>query len=254
MILSETHCVSRRDIMKALVAGASALGALSPLSALAQSASQEDIQGLLTQPEAGFLFARILYQGGDWNTDMLHQGLKGGSEINLLKRVLAETTIQAQAREAVVQLADPLLFTAPFLYITGHGRILMTDVEVKNLGRALEAGAFLFGDACNGKGPGFDDQFRAVLRRALPTQHLQRLPMSHPLFHCFYNIGKIQGGDKFLDPFIEGIEIEGRLAVLHTVNDLGCAWEGHPCRPGGEEQRDHAFRLGVNMIVYALTH
>lgn len=246
--------VSRRDLLKALLVGASAWGPLSPLSALAQDSSDEGIRGLLTEPEAGFVFARIWYRGGDWNTDMLHQGLKGGSEINLLQRVLAETTVQTQARETVVRLADPLLFTVPFLYLTGHGQIWMTDAEVDNLRNVLEAGGFLFADACNGKGPGFDANFRAVLRRAFPDKSLERLPMGHPLFRCFYDVDKILGGDKFIDPFMEGLELDGRLAVLHTVNDLGCAWEGHPCRPHGEEQRDHAFHLGINMIVYALTH
>ena len=246
--------LARRDLLKALLVGASAWGPLSPWGALAKDSSEEGITGLLTEPEVGFVFARLWYQGGDWSTDMLYQGLKGGSGINLLKRVLAETAVKTQARETVVRLTDPLLFTTPFLYITGHGRMLITDAEVANLRGVLEAGAFLFADACNGKGPGFDANFRAVLRRVFPDRLLERLPMNHPLFHCFYDVDKILGGDKFIDPYMEGIELDGRLAVLHTVNDLGCAWEGHPCRPHGEEQRDNAFRLGINMIVYALTH
>lgn len=246
--------LSRRDLLKALLVGASAWSPLSPLSALAQESTQEGIEGLLREPEAGFVFARLWYRGGDWNTDMRDKGLKGGSEINLLERVLADTTIKTEARETVVRLTDPLVFTTPFLYMTGHGKVWLTDEEIANLRRVLEAGGFLLGDACNGKGAGFDGNFRPVLRRVFPDRPLQPLPMSHPLFHCFYDVNTILGGDKLIDPFMEGIEIDGRLVVLHTVNDLGCAWEGHICRPHGEEQRDNAFRLGINMIVYALTH
>lgn len=246
--------LSRRDFMKALLVGGAILGPLSPLSPFSMpAAAQEDIQGLLREPQADFVFARVWYRGGDWNADMLHEGLKGGAEINLLKRVLDVTTIKTQPRESVVKLSDPVLFTLPFLYMTGHGTIQVSNTEAENLRAVLESGALLFGDACNGKGPGFDDNFRALLRRVLPGRSLEPIPMSHPLYNSFYHIDRIQGGDKLVDPYMEGIEINGRLAVLHTVNDLGCAWEGHHCRPGGEEQRDHAFRLGINMIVYALT-
>jgi len=249
-----SNLVSRRRFMAALLAGSASLGPLAATSAFAQATSEEEIPHLLKKPEADFVFARVWYRGGDWNTDMLYQGLKGGSDINLLQRVLQETTIRTEACETVLKLSSPLVFTCPFLYMTGHGRILLGETEIENLRLALEGGAFLFGDACNGKGKGFDENIRSVLRRVFPSRPLRPLPMNHPLYSCFFKIDRIQGGDKLIDPYMEGIEIDGRLAVVHTVNDLGCAWEGHRCRPGGEEQRTHAFRLGINMIVYALTH
>ena len=38
------------------------------------------------------------------------------------------------------------------------------------------------------------------------------------------------------------------------MNDLGCAWEGHQCYPYGEAQREWAFKMGINIVVYTLTH
>ena len=64
----------------------------------------------------------------------------------------------------------------------------------------------------------------------------------------------IWGGDKQSRPWHEGIFIKDRLALLYTMNDLGCAWEGHQCYPYGEEQREWAFQMGINIIIYALTH
>jgi hypothetical protein len=250
--------VSRRDFMRTLLCSTAVLGPLSPLSPFARAQSleqEEDIQGLLTEPESDFIFGRVFYRGGDWNTDMLYQGLKGGSEINLLKRVVRETGIEAIPEEHVVKLTNPLLFTVPFLYMTGHGTIIMGASEIDNLRVAIENGAFLLGDACNGKGSGFDINFRKIIRRVFPQRRLQQIPVSHPVFHCFYEIKEILGGDKRIDPYLEGIILEdGRLGVVYTVNDLGCAWEGHGCAPGGEDQRDHAFRMGINLVVYAMTH
>ena len=185
---------------------------------------------------------------------MLYDGLKGGSDINLLKRVLQETSIKTEAKETVIPLGSPLLFTAPFLYMTGHGRILASDSEVANMRRVLEGGAMVLGDSCNGRRDGFYQNFNNFVQRIFPGKKLIRLDMNHPLFSCYYQIDKILGGDKLMEPYLNGLEINGRLAVISTRNDLGCAWEGHPCAPGGEAQRDHAFRLGINMIVYAMTH
>jgi hypothetical protein len=209
---------------------------------------------LITEPKTEFIFARVFYRGGDWNTDMLHRGLKGGAEINLLKRVLEETDIRTTPGENVVKLNRTIAFQSPFLYMTGHGRIETSRTEEQNLRKALESGAFLFAESCGGRGLGFDSDFRSLVQRVLPGRSLEKLPMEHALYRCFFQIDKILGGDKLAADFMEGIEIDGRLAVLYTMNDLGCAWEGHPCGPGGEAQRDHAFRLGINIIVYSMTH
>jgi hypothetical protein len=77
--------------------------------------------------------------------------------------------------------------------------------------------------------------------------------MTHPIFQSPHRIERVLGGDKRIDPYLEGISLNGRLSVIYTTNDLGCAWEGHPCRPGGEPQRTHAFKMGTNIVFYALS-
>ena len=114
-------------------------------------------------------------------------------------------------------------------------------------------GATLFGEDCSG-GSTFRQAFLGLLSQILPEGKLEILPMDHPLFHSLYRIDRITGGDKLIQPYMEGVTIRDRLAVIYTDNDLGCAWEGHPCRPGGEEQRENAFRLGMNIVAYAMTH
>jgi hypothetical protein len=55
------------------------------------------------------------------------------------------------------------------------------------------------------------------------------------------------------------VERDRRLAVVYTQNDLGGAWarDGfgrweHEVIPGGDDQREEAFRVGVNLAMYAL--
>ena len=58
----------------------------------------------------------------------------------------------------------------------------------------------------------------------------------------------------------QGRRIDGVSSILITSNDLAGAWaiddNGSPLYavvPGGEEQREYAYRVGVNIVMYALT-
>ena len=62
-----------------------------------------------------------------------------------------------------------------------------------------------------------------------------------------------------MKPWLEAQVLDGRLAVVYSQNDLGGAWARaelgdweYDCTPGGEPQRETAFRLGVNLAMYAL--
>jgi len=229
-----------------LALGAAALAGLAP-GALAQT-------GIEQVPVTDrFVFARLKYAGGDWFTDMAGQGLVGSAEIQFLQRLVANTRIRAAVREFALSPGDRRIGEFPFLYITGHARIQMTGVQMERLRQAITGGSILVADACVGTGP-FRQSVISLLDQVLPEGKLEILPMTHPVFHCLYEIPEVLGGDKRVHDYIEGITLADRLAVIYTDNDLGCAWEGHPCRPDGEKQRENAFRLGMNIVAYALTH
>ena len=78
------------------------------------------------------------------------------------------------------------------------------------------------------------------------------------LYKSFYLLDH-QGGRVLTQPWLEGQVVNGRLAVVYSQNDLGGAWARgslgeweYECAPGGEAQRETAFRLGVNLAMYAL--
>lgn len=236
---------TRRDFLKVL--GAAGVAAMLPALAARGKAPEQEAR-------AQFVFTRIIYEKGDWNTDSLTEGLLNGSEVNLLRKMNDSLQFDAFAGEHSVRADSDEIFEHPFLYITGHGDCDLTDLGRKNVKEILEHGGFLLADNCSGaKDVGFDRSFRGQLALMFPDKNLEPLPMDHPVFSSYNKIDKILGGDKRLDPFIEGMELNGRTAVIYTRNDLGCAWEGHPCLPGGQQQRIHAFDMGVNIIYYAVS-
>ena len=80
--------------------------------------------------------------------------------------------------------------------------------------------------------------------------------------------GRWDGGQLWVEAEAEASSEQGRKArrtdgvssILVTSNDLASAWaldeRGrpiYPTVPGGEQQREYAFRTGVNIVMYALT-
>jgi hypothetical protein len=68
-----------------------------------------------------------------------------------------------------------------------------------------------------------------------------------------------QAGRTLRVPYLEGVTIEKRMAVIYCQNDLAGAWSRdafgrweYEVTPGGERQREMAFRLGINLMMYAM--
>lgn len=223
-------------ILLALVVAGSAVAM--PSNALrAQAAAPAPDELTIAQLEYG--------GGGDWYANP--SGLP-----NLLAEIRRRTGLPVTQRPARVQLTDPELWNYPYLYLTGHGNIQLTESEVRILRRYLEQGGFLHAD----DNYGLDESFRREMRRVFPDQELVELPVDHPVFRVFYEfpdgLPKIhKHDDKPAQGF--GLFHEGRLVVFYSYeSDLGNGWEDAERYDDPPEQREKAFRMGVNLLVYAL--
>ncbi|MBI2374027.1 MAG: DUF4159 domain-containing protein [Deltaproteobacteria bacterium] len=170
------------------------------------------------------------------------------------------TSIEASLEVVEVRPTEPKLFRTPFLYLSGSGAFpeLSSD-SVRWLRRYLVyGGTLLVDDADADPGGAFDDSVRRELSRLLPGHALERLSSDHVVYKTYYLVDS-QAGRVLRVPYLEGITIEKRLTVIYSMNDLGGAWARDafgrwefPVTPGGERQREMAFRLGVNILMYAL--
>lgn len=203
--------------------------------------------------EKGFRFGRLKVDSCDWYTDFAGVGLPGSSDVLFLERLAANTTIRATPEELSFPLESPLLFQTPLLVLHSHLPIRMTPAQLERVRTAIERGAFLWIEDCGGT-EAFDQAARDLIRQLLPRRPLEALDGAHDVFRCCFTLPAEIAGDKPNRGPLEGITQDGRLALLYTRADFHCAWEGHACRPGGEAQRDDAFRFGMNLVTYVLTH
>ena len=192
--------------------------------------------------------ARLKYGGGgDWYANPT--GLP-----NLIKRVNASTSIRLAPEPAVVEPGSDRLFDYPLLFATGHGRIAFTEPERRNLRAYLERGGFLHVD----DNYGLDEFFRAEVKKLFPGNPLVELPFSHPIYHAFYSfpgglpkIHEHDGGP----PRGYAIIHKGRVVLFYSRNtDINDGWEDAEVHNDPPEKREAALRMGVNIVVYALTH
>jgi hypothetical protein len=173
--------------------------------------------------------------------------------------IRTRTSVETNLDPERVSLSDARLFEQPFLYLAGRTSFAPpSDAEIERLSRFLRFGGFLLIDDANPNDGGFDDSVRAMLARALPGERLASIDAGHVLYRSFYLIdrpvGRVRGPNT-----LEGVDLRGRLAVAYSRHDLGGAWArdnlgtyDHPVVPGGESQREMAYRLGVNIVAYVL--
>jgi hypothetical protein len=191
--------------------------------------------------------AQVQYDGGgDWYANP--SGLP-----NLLSFIAERTGLAVSSRPARVRLTDPGLRSYPFLYLTGHGNIRLTDGEVEGLRRYLDEGGFLHAD----DNYGMDESFRREIRRVYPEAELVPVPHDHPVYHVVYSfpagLPKIHEHDGEAAQGL-GVFRGGRLVVFYSYeSDLGNGWEDPDAHDNPPELREQALRMGLNLYVYALS-
>jgi hypothetical protein len=218
-----------------------------------------------------FYFSRVAYsgygrgyygRGGSWAVDFP----KADRQFLIVLERLVKLDIYSM--EHPVVLDDPEVRKFPFLYALEVGGMALTPPEVEGLRSYLLAGGFLVIDDFWGTREW--ENFELEIRRVLPEYPIVDLDLEHPLFSSFYDIDEIlqvpgfrqgtRGGPTWerdgYEPHVRGIFDDlGRLMVVINFNtDLVDAWEWaeNPYYP--LRYSTYAYEMGVNMIVYAMSH
>jgi len=212
--------------------------------------------------QSKFVVAQLQYRGGNWSP-------RPTASKRLMWEVIKRTSVDGALDSVSVRPDDLALFTRPFLYMTGDEEFdPFTDGEVAALRLFLTSGGTLLADdAASTPGQGFDKSFHQLVARLFPDKALAPLErpsqetgsIGHAIYNSFYKLDQAYGRT-IVSPDIMGISVANYTPLIYCQNDLGGAWARdnlgnweYEVVPGGERQREMSFRLGVNVVIYALT-
>lgn len=196
-----------------------------------------------------FTIAQVRFPGSPTRTAALNR---------LFWEIDKRTSIVVPAHACEIELADRELEQYPFLYLAGdHPPPPFRESDLNRLRRHLQAGGFLFIDSIESRPGGPFDRWVRQFVGHLLREPLVKLPSDHVIYKSFYLLHQ-PAGRRLTIPYLEGVEHDGRTAICYSQNDLAGAWArdafgqwAEEVVPGGEPQREQAFRLGVNLAMYA---
>lgn len=202
---------------------------------------------LLINIQAQTQIALIKYNGGgDWYANPT-------SLPNLISFCNENLNMDLDPDYATVEVGSNDIFNYPFVHLTGHGNVILSPQEVKNLREYLIAGGFLHID----DNYGLDKFIRPQMKKVFPELDFVELPFDHPIYHQTYSfpqgLPKVhEHDDKAPQGF--GLIYEGRLLCFYTYeSDLGDGWEDAAVHKDSEETRTKALQMGANIIQFVFT-
>ena len=198
---------------------------------------------------------QIVYSGGNWRprTTALRR---------LAWEIHKRTAVDAALEPLDVKPSVRGLSQDAIAYLSGDRSFPdFEDSAVAALKRFVQLGGLLIIDPAytpDGDSAGFDASCDRLLTAMLPTVAKQEITPPHVVYRTFYQIerpvGRIEGPEH-----LTGYPIGDRLGVIRTHCDLGGAFARdnlgnwmYAVDPGGDRQREAAFRLGINLVLYGL--
>ena len=229
-----------------------------------------------TAYDGRFTFVRLKYTtapGGYWYGGWPAWGHGYPlSEQNLMRIMNEVSYINPHVDDVnVLTLDDPELFKYPAAYVIEVDWWAMTDSEAAALRTYLQKGGFLIVDDFKprrfrgGFGGDFGSGwpvFEAQMKRVLPEGRFVDLDASHPIFHSFFEVNDLDiipqayigGRPQFFGMFEDNDRAKRLQMIVNYNTDVSQFWEwsGMGLRPISDT--NEAYKLGVNYMVYGMTH
>jgi hypothetical protein len=200
------------------------------------------------------------FRGRRWGTD----ANKGDRIFSAMLRRL--TRIHVRSVEQIVDVDSDDLYDWPWLFAVAVGDWDLSDSEVAHLRNYFDRGGFLMVDDFHNEREWRD--FADGIMRAIPNGHFVELTTDDPIMHTAYDINELYqvSGLNILQgmPYERGgivphwrgvVDEKGRIVVAIDFNmDVGDSWEWADYPPYPERLSSLGMRMGVNYVIYAMTH
>ena len=240
----------------------------------AQTVSQADQSGksvgeytfvrtIYDSPMRGYGRRGYGYGGGTWTTDYP----EADNNFIVGLREWAGTNLKIAPRPEALEILDDRIFDYPILYVVEPGFMELSEEQALRLREYSARGGFIFFDDFWG-----DYEWENLveqLHKVWPEYKPKDLPLNHPIFHSYLDVEEVvqvpnvynamrgvtseKGG---IVPHYMGVEDKnGRVISFIAYNcDLGDAWEWindsrYPVKYGLP-----AYKVGINVVIYAMSH
>jgi hypothetical protein len=201
-----------------------------------------------------FFFPRLQFQCNENVPDKWDIHLVGDQILR--ESVKKMTNINILADYVIVNLdRQEEMCEYPFVFMTSEGTFTLSEKNIQTLREYLLRGGFLYADDCvlNQTGDLFFKSFVENMKKVFPDNPMRPVPKDHEIYNCFF---KLNG-----DPHVQGVDHPamglfdkktGRLMCFATSGDVHCGWIGW----GNLNQMKcrQCVQMGINIIVYSLTH
>ena len=177
------------------------------------------------------------------------------------------TRLHVRGIEQVVDADSDELFNWPWIYMEHGNGWNLTDDEVARLRQYLLKGGFLLSDDTHG-----DYEWESLaegMRLIFPDRQIEDLKNGDEMFHVMYDLddrvqihgtrflwgGRPYGPDMIAPKWRAIRDDEGRVMVAICHNsDVGDAWEWADSPQYPEKETSLAYRIGINYILFDMTH
>ena len=228
---------------------------------LAGQGRRQPSSGMADVPYDGdFTFSRVRYGSGGFRRGggaWAHDYPRADQHLPQILQYVSTVPVNLGASN-VFDLDDPEIFRHPVLYLSEPGFWRITDAEAAGLRSYLLKGGFLILDD-------FEEQqwynMEEQLRRAMPEYELIEIGPEHPVFHSFFELEDIYVPHplvpvtpKYYGMFEKNDPTRRMLVLVNFNADLAEYWEWSAEGILPVDLSNEAYKLGVNYLIYALTH
>jgi hypothetical protein len=204
-----------------------------------------------------FVFPRLQFSTIDGTPK--HWDISPDGDAVLRRELKRLTNVNVSMEPKVVRLGDfDDMCRNPFVFMTAGGSFELPPDEEKNLHEFLERGGFILADDCMGTGPeinrdAFFRCYSALINKLYPDNPLRKIPYDHEIFHTYFDFpdgcpemqGVPHGAHGLFEPGT------GRIMTWLSSGDIHCGW---CCRWFTMEKNIDAIKMGINVIIYFLSH
>lgn len=144
----------------------------------------------------------------------------------------------------------------PLLYRSGYKPFTLSPTEITKIREYLINGGTVVFNSLVGNPDAYQSAIKAA-QQILPERNIYRLRMDHPVFHSFHNIDKVQFRERMVRdgvvsdpyPYLEGIDVDNRTAIIISRWDFSLGWEANKHESWGYADVD-SRKLGANIVAY----